>query len=335
MPEVDQIAEHSVRNNTRDGLTGVLFCFNNVFYQILEGPEDAIDRCYARILKDSRHKDIFCVDVENNVRKREFGDWAMKTVRLEESGDSLIRPIRTMLNSLARTHHVLERYAPNEVLSGLQRGEDPLAWKLKTSQKVILFSDIFSSTTFAESLSGDQFEKLVATYYEIANRSVVENGGTLSKLTGDGLMAYFDSAHTEGALNSAIEICRRLDDVRVTASETDPARYLYAGIGLCHGTVREGNVGSALKYDYTLLGDSVNAAARLESVTRKVDALVVFDESLLNRMEKPSALRQLGIYQPKGKLERLKIFSVDYPYTRRSLSLNDLKAKIIGLKNSV
>lgn len=330
--EIDEIAQKSITNNTRDSLTGVLFCFNNVFYQILEGPEDALDRCYARILNDSRHKDIFCLEVENDVRTREFGDWAMKTVRLEESADSLIRPIRTMLNSLARTHYVLERYSPVEVLAGLQRGDNPLAWKLKSSEKAILFSDIFSSTTFAENLNGDQFEKLLAVYYEIANRSVVENGGTLSKLTGDGLMAYFDADKTAKAVNAAIEICRRLEDVRNAAPANDPVHYLYAGLGLCVGEVREGNVGSKQKYDYTLLGDSVNSAARLESVTRKVDALVVFDESVLKRMEKPSALRQLGLYSPKGKTEQLRIYSVNLPYLRRSVTLGDLKTAITNLK---
>ncbi|HNA79297.1 MAG TPA: BLUF domain-containing protein, partial [Turneriella sp.] len=82
--EIDEIGERSVKNNTRDGLTGVLFCFNNIFYQILEGPEDALNRCYARILKDSRHTDIFCLEVEN-ITTRQYGDWAMKTVRLDES----------------------------------------------------------------------------------------------------------------------------------------------------------------------------------------------------------------------------------------------------------
>ena len=330
--EVTDIGERSVTNNTRDGLTGVLFCFNNVFYQILEGPEDALNRCYARILKDPRHKDIFCLEVENNISGREFGDWAMKTVRLEESGDSLIRPIRSMLNSLARTHYVLERYSPQEVLAGLQKGDNPLAWTLKTNEKTILFSDIFSSTTFAENLPGADFERLISVYYEIVNRSISENGGTISKLTGDGLMAYFNKGEAHHALDAAIEICRRLDDARKAASPGDPVSLLYAGIGLCRGIVREGNVGSHLKYDYTLLGDSVNSAARLESVTRKVDALVVFDESLLGEMETPSSLRSLGLYQPKGKEEHLKIYSVNYLYTRRTLDLAKLKRNIIGLK---
>jgi len=330
--EVAQIGDRSVTNNTRDGLTGVLFCFNNVFYQILEGPEDALNRCYARILKDPRHKDIFCLEVENDIAQREFGDWAMKTVRLDESGDSLIRPIRTMLNSLARTHYVLERYSPHEVLTGLQKGDNPLGWTLKTSEKTILFADLFSSTTFAENLHSAAFERLLSVFYEIANRSVTENGGTISKLTGDGLMAYFKSGDAGNALNAAIEICRRLDDVRKNAKEGDPTALLYAGIGLCSGQVREGNVGSKLKYDYTLLGDSVNSAARLQSVTRKVDALVVFDDSLLSRIDTPSALRGLGLYQPKGKSEHLKIYSVNYPYTRRTIDLVELKRRIVALK---
>lgn len=331
--EIDEIGSRSIANNTRDGLTGVLFCFNNVFYQILEGPEDAINRCYARILKDPRHKDIFCLEVENDIKAREFGDWAMKTVRLDESGDSLIRPIRTMLNSLARTHYVLERYSPLEVLSGLQKGEDPLKWSLKTSEKTILFSDIFSSSTFAEALSSAEFEKLLTAYYEITNRSIAENGGTLSKLTGDGLMAYFKAGNAQNALDASLEICRRLDDLRHAAPEGSPLRLLYAGIGLSTGEVREGNIGSVHKYDYTLLGDLVNSAARLESVTRKVDALLVFDESLLAQVERPSALKTLGLYQPKGKAERLKIYTVNYPYTRRTLPVSELKKSILGFKN--
>lgn len=332
--EIDEIGKRSVTNNTRDGLTGVLFCFNNVFYQILEGPEDALNRCYTRILKDPRHKDIFCLEVENNITKREFGDWAMKTVRLDESGDSLIRPIRTMLNSLARTHYVLERYSPLEVLTGLQKGEDPLGWTLKTNEKTILFSDIFSSSTFAETLSSAEFEKLLTAYYEITNRSIAENGGTLSKLTGDGLMAYFKAGDAGRALDASLEICRRLDDLRNAAPEGSPLRLLYAGIGLCSGVVREGNIGSVHKFDYTLLGDSVNSAARLESVTRKVDALIVFDESLLKQIERPSALRTLGLYQPKGKTEQLKIYSVNYPYTRRKIQVSELKMAIMALKNN-
>lgn len=330
--EIDSIGERSVKNNTRDGLTGVLFCFNNIFYQILEGPEDALNRCYARILKDNRHKDIFCLEVEN-ITERQYGDWAMKTVRLDESNDSLIRPIRTMLNSLARTHYVLERYSPHEVINGLQNGENPLAWKLKSNERTILFSDIFSSTTFAENLSGDQFEHLLAVYYDIANRSISENGGTISKLTGDGLMAYFARGREGEALNAAIEISRRLEDARSAAPASDPVHYLYAGVGLCTGAVREGNIGSNLKYDYTLLGDSVNSAARLEGVSRKVDSLVIFDDSLLKGMQRPSALRKLGLYQPKGKTESLFVYSVDYPYTRRKISLNDLRTAILAFRS--
>jgi hypothetical protein len=287
--EIDEIGERSVKNNTRDGLTGVLFCFNNISYQILEGPDDALNRCYARILKDSRHKDIFCLEVEN-ITTRQYGDWAMKTVRLDESNDSLIKPIRTMLNSLAGTHYVLERYSPREVINGLQAGKNPLAWTLKNNERTILFSDIFSSTTLAESLPSDQFERILQVYYDVVNRSIVENGGTISKLTGDGLMAYFSRGREGDALNAAIEICRRLDD-------------------------------------------SLNSAARLESVTRKVDSLIVFDDSLLKGMKSaPSALRKLGLYQAKGKAENMYVYSVDYSYTQRKLSIADLKAAIRALK---
>jgi class 3 adenylate cyclase len=131
-----------------------------------------------------------------------------------------------MLNVLARTHYVLERYSPHEVISGLQAGKNPLAWTLKNNERTILFSDIFSSTTFAETLPSDQFERILQVYYDIANRSVIENGGTISKLTGDSLMAYFSRGCESDALNTAIEICRRLDDARTSAKPNDPVHFL-------------------------------------------------------------------------------------------------------------
>jgi adenylate cyclase len=178
-----------------------------------------------------------------------------------------------------------------------------------------------------------EFERLLGIYYDIANRSVIENGGTVSKLTGDGLMAYFKAGDSVHALNAAIEICRRLEDVRSGAPLSDPAHYLYAGVGLCAGQVREGNVGSVAKFDYTLLGDSVNSAARLEGVSRKVNPMVIFDDSLLKHMDKPSALKKLGLYQAKGKTENMSVYTVDYPYTSRKISLVDLKTAIAKFRN--
>lgn len=332
--EIDQIAAKSIENNSRDGLTGVLFCFNNIFYQILEGDEQMLDKCYARILSDNRHNNIFCLEIEKDIKERYYADWAMKTVRLEESNDSLIMPVRTMLNSLAKTHYILERYSPQIILNGIQQGENPLEWEPFNAERIVLFSDIMASTTLTESNSVEAMSLLLRTYYEICNRVITQSGGVISKLTGDGIMAYFTWDEADKAIEAAATILKELQAVRKAHSPNDIRNLLYAGIGLAGGKVREGNIGSELKKDYTLLGDAVNTAARLEAVTRKVRYALVFDTSIVHRLNKAYNLKKLGKYQPKGKTEMLDLFTLDEPYIKMVSSHGSLKDRIISAPKS-
>lgn len=328
--EIDQIAAKSIENNSRDGLTGVLFCFNNIFYQILEGDEQMLDKCYARILADNRHNNIFCLAIEKDIKERYYSEWAMKTVRLEESNDSLIMPVRTMLNSLAKTHYILERYSPQIILNGIQQGENPLEWEPFNAERIVLFSDIMASTTLTESFPVDSMSLLLKTYYEICNRIISGAGGVISKLTGDGIMAYFSWDEADKALEAASAILKEMQMVRKEHGPGDIRSLLYAGIGLAGGKVREGNIGSELKKDYTLLGDAVNTAARLESVTRKVRYSLVFNNSIVHRLNKPYNLKKLGRYRPKGKTELVDLFTLDEPFIKLISSEGSLKERILS-----
>lgn len=330
--ELMQISEISIRNNTRDNLTGILFSFNDIFYQVLEGPEDKLDECYSRILKDDRHKNIFCVEVEHNITERKYPDWAMKTIILEETSDSLIIPLRNILNSITKSFLIFNKYIPDEIINAVQSGDNPLNWKFKSNDRVILFTDIFSSSTLAENLSLIEFEELLEVYYNIVNSAIKRNNGEILKLTGDGILAYFDISLIKNALNSGIEICRELEIVR--KNNKNNLQYLYTGIGITAGKVLEGNIGSEIKYDYTVIGDVVNRASRLESITRKVNYFLIFDHYIFDYIKKEefNNLIKIGKYQPKGKTDLLTIYTLNEDSLKRKISIEEISSFIKQLR---
>lgn len=328
--EIQQIAELSLRNNERDGLTGVLFTYKDVFYQIIEGPEDTLDARLSKIFADDRHRDLFVLKVELDLDTRAYSDWAMKTVILDESQDFVVRPISEMLGSIADTWLILEKYTPEKVLHSIQHGKNPLEEKVASVRKTMLFGDLFGSTTFSEKLEAGLVFEMLETFFSIAIESIHSHGGTVSKLLGDGLMAVFDPADTPSAVEAVRQISDRLKQLRASRSAGDPFSLLFAGFGISTGRVLEGNVGSVSRKDYTYLGDTVNTAARLQGVTRKVGRTLVFDESVLLTGSIPDAVF-IGRYVPRGKDTQLRLYSIGDPAVHLELPYDQLKARIRDL----
>lgn len=323
--DIEQIGETSVRNNKRDGLSGALFTFRNVFYQILEGEASKVDECYERISKDDRHKDIFMLNIEKNISSRKYEEWSMKTVILDEQTEAMIRPVRSMLDAISNTHRVLEKYAPKPVLNDIQQGGNPLEKKLFSTEKIILFSDLVGSTTLTESLPKKDMISLLDTYYNTVIKAVENAGGTVAKLTGDGLMAYFEPELAQQVIKAVVDALTEFKKMRALDPESY-VKYLDTGFGIKAGRVLEGNIGSDLKKDYTLIGDAVNTAARLESVTRKVDRRLVFDESLVELLKECDyTIKKLGLYKPKGKEKRVSLYTIDHPAVEGIKSEKDIR----------
>lgn len=309
--EILEIAEVSARNNLKNDLTGVLFCFKGIFYQILEGEEKALDNCLASIKADPRHANIHILNIEHNIPERNYEGWKMKMVDLDKNTDPLITPIRKLLDTLSRTHFTLEKYVPEEVLRGIQSGKDPLGWGFQRERKVVLFCDMIGSTSFAEVLELDEMEILLDTYFEISSRVIHRSGGTIDKLIGDGFMASYPFDQADAAVRASVSIIEQLAAQREKA-DAPQLKLLYAGIGLSAGAIVKGNIGSSIKKDYTLLGDVVNSASRLESATRKFGHAVIFDFRLKKRLSEKmkKQVEKLGRYQPKGRVKNMSVYTI-------------------------
>ncbi|MFM8442149.1 MAG: BLUF domain-containing protein [Methylococcus sp.] len=318
--EVEEIGQKSTRNNARVGVTGILLSAHEFFFQILEGEPDDVDRVLERIRRDPRHGGLLILKAEHEVKARLFGDWSMKTVRLEGISDVLIQAIRIMLENITESHRIIERYTQPAVLDFLTEGINPLTVPVHKTEQLVLFGDIVAFSYLSGLFPVEEVAELVNLFLEISSREVVAHGGQVTKYVGDCIVAHFPPDRADDAIRACLAILRQLHDLRLSAGQCRLQRFLYCGLGLSKGPVIEGNIGSSVKMDYTVLGDIVNLAARLESLTRELNRALAFSESVKDACTEDWGFEKAGEFQLKGQSHSLPIFSLDDPIVRHMKS---------------
>ena len=311
--DIEQIGEISEINNARDQLTGALLCYNGVFYQILEGPRENLYTCFNRIKKDPRHQDIFILDIQRDIEERLYPQWKMKTVFLQKKVDQLMTPLRDLLSAMTNTHEILRKYVPSEILDGIQNGLSPIEWEMELDEKVVMFCDLVGFSTLLEHARIDEVKQVLNQYFGHSLSTVTKAGGSISKLLGDGFLAYFPIDKATSALECAKEIIQAQKNIREHTSSPFE-KLCYCAVGLSAGPVLKGNTGSAARMDYTLIGDVVNSASRLESYTREAGYTILFDHRFKQYLGDTDRYIPLGTLVPKGKSQQLNIFILGRPF---------------------
>jgi class 3 adenylate cyclase len=308
--EVDEIAAKSVVNNSRDRVTGVLLSAHEFFFQILEGESEDVDRVLTRIRNDVRHRDILILKAEPDVKERIFSEWSMNTVRLEGTGDLLLEAIRIMLENITESHRIIERYTQPAVLAFMTEGINPLTVPVKKTQSVILFADIVAFSYFSSLYPVEEVSELVNLFLDVSSKIIVNHGGQVTKYVGDCVVAYFPEDGVDNALRASIEILESVRNLRNSAGKCRLQSFLYCGIGLSKGSVIEGNIGSSTKLDYTVLGDIVNLAARLEALTRSVGKALALSDEVRTAAKENWTFVNVGEFQLKGQADAQSIHSI-------------------------
>ena len=197
----------------------------------------------------------------------------------------------------------------------LESGHDVLSGKSVIS--TILFSDIRSFTTLSEELSAPGTVALLNEYFTIMVDCIQRHGGMLDKFIGDGIMATFGIpvAHDDDedrAVRAAIDMIKALLawNVERLAQGKKPVNM---GIGLNTDEVVSGNIGSPKRMDYTLIGDGVNVAARLESACKEFAARILIGENTYRNLRGTYRIREVDLVVVKGKTEPVVVYEVlDY-----------------------
>jgi len=151
---------------------------------------------------------------------------------------------------------------------------------------------------------------LVNSHAEVCSQFVYHHNGQVNKLTGDGVLAYFAGPVSNAGIEAAIDILGEMARRRETGGKANPHRHLYGGVGLSHGLVFEGNVGTDLKRDFTILGNTVNLASRIESLTRDLDVRLNFDSAVVDSATKPYPFQSIGSHRLKGQSKELELFTL-------------------------
>lgn len=312
--DIVTIGKTSNEKNKKLHITGCLLALNGFFFQTIEGEKNVVQQLFSKISNDPRHYDIYILKNEN-IQKREYPDWSMNTVNLDEKTDILLTPIKRLLATVAESHRVLEKYTQPSVFKLIQQGTNPLSVAPKKVERIVMFCDVVKFTNFSEMLEAEQLIHLLQRFFSICTNIVQKYGGEASKFVGDAMMAYFDGKQVIDAMDAALEILSCLQSERTDKKldENNPLRYLYSGIGLAKGVVIEGNISTSIKIDYTVIGDTVNLASRLETQSRKYPYHLIFEEKMKMALIKYGKYKVIGLGKVglKGKSNDVALYTVD------------------------
>jgi len=203
-----------------------------------------------------------------------------------------------------RVRNTMARYVAKEVVDQLLAGgEDFLQGRAQRA--TVLFSDIRRFTSIAEALPPQETVAMLNEYFTAMVEVVFAHGGMLDKYIGDALMAVFGTpvaniADADNALSVATEMIRELAAFNRRRGETrlEP---IEIGIGIATGDVLAGSLGSRRRLEYTVIGDNVNLAARLEAANKYYGTRVLLAASTVDTLRSRPLLRRLDLLQVKGK----------------------------------
>jgi adenylate cyclase len=199
--------------------------------------------------------------------------------------------------------HAFEHYLHPSVIASLL--ENPEGLKLGGERRVItiLFADIVNYTGLSESTDPVELVALLNEYMTKMTDHILESKGVVDKIRGDGIMAFWGAPnelphHAQAAIDSALAMLTELRNLNAT----DPRfKTIDIGIGIATGEAIVGNFGGANRFDYSVIGDIVNLAARLEGLTRKFKSRLLVSRDTLTLARKDYIKREIGQVRVKGK----------------------------------
>ncbi len=204
-------------------------------------------------------------------------------------------------------------YLSDEVIRGLLASPGALALGGERKELTVLFSDIRGFTNISEKIPPEELTVLLNAYFTPMTRSVLGAGGLLDKYIGDALMAVFgaplpQSDHSARALSCAL--CMHAELAKIRPLFADKGLDLDIGVGINSGEMVVGNMGSAERFDYTVVGDAVNLSSRLESLTRRYGVFCMLGERARELAGDEFTFREIDRVQVKGKSLAVSVFEL-------------------------
>lgn len=225
-----------------------------------------------------------------------------------------IAQLQTATNLLRNSLQSFSSFAPVEVVRELVKSGIPLSLGVEKRRLTVFFSDIEGFSGHAEHSDPDRLLEQVSTYFDIVSRAIAEEGGTVDKFIGDGVMAFWGApmdlpAPALHACRGALRSVRRLEAVNAEWT-TRGLPTFHMRIGLNTGDVLVGNVGSADRFSYTAMGDAVNVASRLEGMNKQFGTAICLSDSVVEACGDEILVRPLCRIMVKGREQRFMVYEL-------------------------
>jgi class 3 adenylate cyclase len=215
--------------------------------------------------------------------------------------------LRTSLKSFSS-------FVPIDVVRQLIKSGIPLALGVEPRMLTVFFSDLENFSSHSETLAPDALLVQISTYLEEVSRAISEEGGTVDKFIGDGVMAFWNAPvrrpdHVLRGCAGAFRASRRMERVNDAWAAEGRPRFRIR-IGLHCAPVLVGNVGSSTRLNYTALGDGVNVAARLEGINKLFGTTICISDSIHDEVRNEILVRPLKRVQVKGRKTEFMIYEL-------------------------
>ncbi|MEY3903313.1 MAG: hypothetical protein RL189_2619 [Pseudomonadota bacterium] len=209
----------------------------------------------------------------------------------------------------------LSRYFSPAVAQHLQSNQE-INESGKEMEITVLFADIRDFTKISESMSGQDVVRLLNEVHEKLVACIFETGGTLDKYIGDAVMAYFGApvfnpAHADQAVECALRMRKAIAELNAVRARRGEAA-LQVGIGLHSGLAVVGDVGARFRREYTVIGDTVNTASRIESLTKKHRVDILASEAVYKRLSRPDGLHFMSEDVLRGKNTSVRTYAMSF-----------------------
>ncbi len=210
-----------------------------------------------------------------------------------------------------RVRNIFQKYVPNDVIEQYISSPDSM---LTGDYRVlaVLFADIRGFTTLSEKMTPEIVVESLNRYFGLMVDAIMNHDGIVDKYIGDAIMAFFGAPvrHDNDpllAVEAGLDMLNALEKFNQWQVEQKRPEYRI-GIGINYGVVTVGNIGSEQKMDYTIIGDMVNLASRLEGLTKTYGVPFIISETVFRKVKEDVPCRQIDTVAVKGKEQGVKIY---------------------------
>lgn len=202
-------------------------------------------------------------------------------------------------------------YVSPAVVAELLKNPNKLDLQVNTKEVSVLFCDIRGFTTLAENTSPAELSLFLNTYFSLLTDIIIKYNGMIDKYIGDAIMAVWgtpleDAHHASNAVQAALEMVaateKHKDELTLAGEQ------VRIGIGINSGLVSAGNFGCSRRFDYTVLGDNVNLASRIEGLTKFYPVKILITQSTRTSLQFSSSCRYVDTVQVKGRSQPVDLF---------------------------